>query len=238
MSDFSSNGETPDDSWPENYFNYYTEIEEHFREARGTALFLLSPLDWALIENWKNAGVPLEAVLKGIDETFDKWRGRKIKSRRVNSLAYCTQEVMEAAQRLSGAGARKARESGVALFRAAEIRAYLEQAASGIASSTRPAYNAIASSVYALAADAEKHVNHLEDLERHLTALEDKMVAIARSVMTEEDLVEMRRQLDSELALYRGKMTVDQIVMLERRYLDSRLLEKERLPRLSLFYMR
>lgn len=238
MSDFSPNGEAPDDYWPANYFNYYTEIEEHFREARGTSLFLLSPLDWALIENWKNSGVPLEAVLKGIDETFEKWRGRKVKSRRVNSLAYCSQAVMEAAQRMSGAGATKARQSGEAPFQASEIREYLKQAANGIHSSERPAYHAIASSLEALAEEVEKHVSHLEDLERHLTALEDKMVAIARSAMSEEDLLEMRRQLDSELAPYRGKMTAAQIVMLERRYLDSRLLEKEKLPRLSLFYMR
>ena len=48
----------------ENYFNYFTEIEEHFQKARGTSLFLLSPLDWALIEAWKNGGIPLEAVLR------------------------------------------------------------------------------------------------------------------------------------------------------------------------------
>ena len=58
-----------------NYFNYFTEIEEHFQRARGTSLFLLSPLDWALVESWKNAGVPLEAVLRGIDTAFEKWRG-------------------------------------------------------------------------------------------------------------------------------------------------------------------
>src|SRR4029077_1142972 len=55
-----------------NYFNYFTEIEEHFQRARGTSLFLLSPLDWALVESWKNSGVPLEAVLRGIDAAFEK----------------------------------------------------------------------------------------------------------------------------------------------------------------------
>ena len=44
----------PMQNWPSNYFNYFTEIEEHFQRARGTGLFLLSPLDWALIESWKN----------------------------------------------------------------------------------------------------------------------------------------------------------------------------------------
>jgi len=51
-----------------NYFNYFTETEEHFQRARGTGLFLLSPLDWALIESWNNSGVPLEAVLRGIED--------------------------------------------------------------------------------------------------------------------------------------------------------------------------
>ena len=53
-----------------NYYNYFTEVEEHFQKARGTGLFLLSPLDWALIESWKNAGVPLEAVVRGIDASL------------------------------------------------------------------------------------------------------------------------------------------------------------------------
>ena len=92
----------PEADWPSNYFNYFTEIEEHFQRARGTGLFLLSPLDWALIESWKTAGIPLEAVLKGIDEAFEKWRSRKVKRRNVNSLAYCSQAVMEAAQRAPG----------------------------------------------------------------------------------------------------------------------------------------
>src|SRR6476620_7348066 len=84
--------------WQGNYFNYFTEIEEHFQRARGTGLFLLSPLDWALIERWRNSGIPLEAVLKGIDDAFEKWRARKVQRRLVNSLAYCAQAILEAAR--------------------------------------------------------------------------------------------------------------------------------------------
>src|SRR3954454_15432957 len=83
-----------------NYFNFYTEIEEHFQRARGTGLFLMSPLDWALVESWKDNGVPLEAVLRGIDDAFEKWRSRKSKRRLINSIAYCAQAVMEQAQRI------------------------------------------------------------------------------------------------------------------------------------------
>ena len=98
-------------SEPWNYFNYFTEIEEHFQRARGTGLFLLSPLDWALIETWKDAGVPLEAVLRGIDSAFVKWHAKKKKLQAVNSLAYCAQAVFTEAQII--AGAVPARESKV-----------------------------------------------------------------------------------------------------------------------------
>ena len=87
-----------EESWVGNYFNYFTEVEEHFQRARGTGLFLLSPLDWALVESWKNAGVPLTAVLRGIDEAFEKWRGRKSRTQMINSLTFCSQAVLTEAQ--------------------------------------------------------------------------------------------------------------------------------------------
>src|SRR6185312_8290056 len=77
----------------DNYFNYFTEIEEHFQRRRGSIL-LLSALDWALIETWKAAGIPLEAVLRGIDSAFDRYDLRASKTKKVNSLAYCSQEVL------------------------------------------------------------------------------------------------------------------------------------------------
>jgi hypothetical protein len=237
MTDPENEQEKDRAEWQGNYFNYFTEIEEHFQRARGTSLFLLSPLDWALIEGWKNSGIPLEAVLRGVDESFTKWRSRKVKSRHVNSLAYCTQAVMEAAQRLSGAGSTKARQAAEPPFHVDELRAYLQQTATKLDGANREAYQSIALSVHALADQAEEHLKDLEDLERRLTSLEEKMVAIARSVTPDDVLLEIRRQLDSELSPYRGKMTVEQITTLERRYLDTRLLEREQLPRLSLFHM-
>ena len=81
----------------ENYFNYFTEIEEHFLRRRGGGL-LLSTLDWALIETWKDAGIPLAAVLRGIDEAFDRYEQRPSKTKKVNSLAFCSQAVLAAAE--------------------------------------------------------------------------------------------------------------------------------------------
>src|SRR5580700_4736997 len=111
---------------PFNYFNYFTEIEEHFQRARGTSLFFLSPLDWALIETWKNSGVPLEAVLRGVDLAFEKWRAKRSRVQMVNSIAYCTQAVMAEAQRMADAGAQRAENAETAPFPADELRRYIE----------------------------------------------------------------------------------------------------------------
>ena len=83
-----------------NYFNYFTEIEEHFQRRRGT-LLLLSTLDWALIETWKEAGIPLQAVLRGIDAAFEHYDGKPSRTRKVNSLAFCSQEVLAAAEEMT-----------------------------------------------------------------------------------------------------------------------------------------
>jgi hypothetical protein len=225
---------SPDPDWPRNYFNYFTEIEERFQRARGTGLFLLSPLDWALVENWKNSGVSLEAVLKGIDEAFEKWRARKIKRRFVNSLAYCTQAVMEAAQRSPSRSAATPLEPP---FTSDQLRTHLETSAAALRQKPEPLFHELASSLDALAAHAPDHLQRLEDLERRLTAIEEQIVALLRTLATTDDLYSIRARLDRELRPYRGKMTADQIALLERRYLDTALLEQARLPRLSLFYL-
>ncbi|HZS57373.1 MAG TPA: hypothetical protein VFA65_23440 [Bryobacteraceae bacterium] len=227
--------EEADIDWSSGYFNYFTEIEDHFRRARGTGLFLLSPLDWALIEHWKNSGIPLAAVLRGIDDAFDKSQARKSKRRLINSLAYCAQAVAEAAQRTPQS--REAAAPANSAFSAEEIRNYLSAAAARIRDQREPVFADVASAVELLASDAEQHAQSLEELEQRLTAMEEKLVAAARMLQTEEDLFAMRQSLDKELKPYRGKMTAEQISMLERRYLDSALLERANLPRLSLFYL-
>ncbi len=227
----------PDENWPVNYFNYFTEVEEHFQRVRGTALFLLSPLDWALIETWKDSGVPLEAVLRGIDAAFEKWRARKSKVRMVNSLAYCAQEVLTAAQAMTGPGMPAGRVAVEAPFELDALRAFLSDAAADLRDAG-PDYGEIATAVRQIAASAEAHYQDLEDLERRLTVLEGKMIAIARSRQSEESQLDARRALDAELRPYRGKMSASQLAMLETQYLDRRLLESASLPRLSLFYLR
>ena len=217
----------------ENYFNYFTEIEEHFRKARGTGLFLLSPMDWALIEAWKNGGIPLEAILRGIDAAFEKWRARPSRARvqMVNSLAFCAQAIAVEAQSMAE-GAPRARKETPPPFAVEDVRAFLDRNAAAL----RKAGQAdLADSLAAL--DLDALYGDLEQLEQRLTAIEEKMIARLRSSASEEALFEARRSLDAQLRPYRSKMTADQLAMLEKQFLERKLLEESGLPRLSLFYL-
>jgi hypothetical protein len=223
-------------TWPAAYFNYFTEVEDHFRKARATGLFLMSPLDWALVESWKNAGVPLEAVLRGIDTSLEKWRSRRNRTQMVNSIAYCTQAVMAEAQIMAGAAPPSTcGKKSEAPFSIADLDGYLKKNSAAL--SGLPGYEEIAAALDRLRGSMDDAARDLEDLERRLTALEEKMISVARSRQSDEDSIQARRELDSQLRPYRGKMTAAQLAMLEKQYLDRQLMESAGLPRLSLFYL-
>jgi hypothetical protein len=237
------------DGW--NYFNYFTEIENYFWKKRGAHL-LVSPLDWAIMETWQKAGVPLDAVLKGIDQAFESYqRSRRGAGKPLKSLAYCTDAVLEAAEEQLEAAAGHAPKNGNTVakepFSREELRAYLAKNAEqigNVAPST-------ASSTVELAGRL-REISHslngmltlidvpgaldLEDLERRLTILDDKLQATLTSYANEETMMKIRREMDGQLAAYRRKMKAEQIALVEKQYLQKRLLEEFRLPRLSLYY--
>jgi hypothetical protein len=232
----------------DNYFNYFTEIEEHFQRGRGTIL-MLSTLDWALIETWKDAGIPLEAVLRGIDTTFEKYNARPLKSRRVNGLAYCSQEVLAAAEDMKEAAVGTSEETKAEKgFDSAEIAKFLRRNAAGLESANLPlrpgiSPEAVAREISAalreMASEMETKSprSRLEDIERKLTVLEEKLFAVLLAAVPDDEVVAVRAQADRELAPYRSKMPVAQIEQLQKQYAHKKLLEKYGLPRLSLFYM-
>ena len=230
----------------QNYFNYFTEIEERFQRRRGTIL-LLSTLDWALIETWKEAGIPLEAVLRGIDVAFDHYDQRPNKTRKVNSLAFCSQEVLAAAEEMKEAtvGSKRETEEQDTGLSSDEVCRYLAKNATSFRLGK---LNGIAGQVAREAADsllqiADEVKNktskrlHLEDVERRLTVLEDKLHAALLTSTSERELLAIRTDADRQIAAYRGKMSAPQIEQLQKQFLYKRLLELYSLPRLSLFYM-
>jgi hypothetical protein len=227
----------------EAYFNYFTEIEEHFQRRRGT-LLLLSPLDWALMETWKDAGIPLEAVLRGIDSTFEKWERRPARLRKVNGLAYCAQEVLASAEEMKeaavGTTPKQPRDTGLDQSVVAEFlnrnagqleAAQLPPSAQLLAKETAVTLRSLAESL-SMGAPAQ-----MEDLERRLTVAEEKLFAALLAATPDEALLEVRTEADRDLAPYRRKMTAPQIEQLHKQYVHKRLLDQYHVPRLSLFYM-
>lgn len=236
----------------ENYFNYFTEIEERFQRRRGSIL-LLSTLDWALIETWKDAGIPLEAALRGIDSAFDRYDERPTRSKKVNSLAYCAQEVLTAAEEMKEAAvgtnrSEAAAETKTTGFEPSVVAAFLRRNATQLELTKLPERSGISPSAVAretaqtlqqIATELEttKAPRRMEDLERRLTMLEEKLFSILLAAATDEEVLAVRTQADRELAPYRSKMPPAQIDQLQKQYTYKRLLERYNLPRLSLFYM-
>ena len=236
------------DGW--NYFNYFTEIEEYFWKKRGAHL-LVSPLDWAIMETWQKAGVPLEAVLKGIDSAFESYsRSRRGAGKPLKSLAYCTDAVLDAATEIQEAatGATPKTKKPVAEpFSRDELRTYIARNIRQIAaeaekqkSSNHELADRLTEFISSLASmlpllEAPGALD-LEDLERRLTILDEKIQAALTQHATEDQMLRIRREVDSQLTPYRRKMKAEQIALVERQYTQKRLLEQFRLPRLSLYY--
>ena len=162
----------------QNYFNYFTEIEEHFLRRRGSIL-LLSTLDWALIDTWREAGVPLAAVLRGIDDAFDKYEARKTRARmrKINGLAWCAQAVMEAVESMQEAAVGGTPLSTEAPGLEQERVAHHLRVAAGSLTAAAVKIPALSE----ISARLEQHAARSlpnEELEQHLSALEDKLFAL------------------------------------------------------------
>jgi hypothetical protein len=233
-----------------NYFNYFTEIEEHFWRKRGAHL-LVSPLDWAIMETWQKAGVPLDAALKGIDRAFESYqRSRRGAGKALKSLAYCTDAVLDAAeeQQEAAAGAQpKTQKQAQEPFAQPELKDYLERNAGMVRKAAGRLQETQCSLATFLCEIAEKIVSceillqgpssiDLEDLERRLTILDEKVHAALLTHASEELMLKIRREVDSQLATYRRKMKAEQLALVEKQYSQRRLLEEYGLPRLSLYY--
>jgi hypothetical protein len=237
-----------------NYFNYYTEIEEYFWQKRGAHL-LVSPLDWAIVETWQKAGIPLSAVLRGIDRAFESYaRSRRAAGgRQLKTLSYCVDAVLEAAEEeketAAGTGpvtttSKKTEET----FSREALRQFFNrniERFSAAVSCVHPGQEDLAARMdegrarlmELLVLLESPTALDLEDLERRLTIIEEKLTASLTVGAPEDFLLEVRRELDRQLAPHRRRMNSAQLAQLERQYLQKRLWERYNLPRLSLFYL-
>jgi hypothetical protein len=237
-----------------NYFNYFTEIEEYFWQKRGAHL-LVSPLDWAIVETWQKAGISLPAVLKGIDRAFESYaRSRRAAGgRQLKSLAYCVDAVLDAAaeekETAAGTGpSPEKKQNAEGSFSPEVLRAFFSRNVERI-SAASAALRAAQPELAARVDEARSRIAEmlpllespgaldLEDMERRLTVVEERLTAALTANAPEEFLVDVHREMDRQLAPYRRKMTSSQLAQLERQYMQKRLWERYNLPRLSLFYL-
>lgn len=246
-----------------NYFNYFTEVEEEFVRRRGKPM-LISPMDWALVESWKAAGIPLHIVLRAINEAFDAYDARAQKYRKINSIFYCQQQVEAtfAEYRLAQVGGDPASERsesgessgpGPAADRPAfpkdvlfgflarcddELRA----AASRASSSGRTALeNAIVRSrarLREITVEVEGSARvDAEALERDLDGLDRMIMEAARESFGEEEIKKLRAEAESYLRSYRKKMDKSIYEQTVQNFIARRLRELNNIPRMSLFYL-
>jgi hypothetical protein len=246
-----------------NYFNYFTEIEDAFVRRRGKHL-LVSSIDWSLIETWKEMGVPLHIVLRGIEKAFDSWES-KPRKRSIKSLMYCQEEVdaQFAEWREARVGAADAPVEGdqnedsadrlpfsrVAILEHLQ-RSYQSLLTASAAYDAQLARKQASSDAFSEAlARASTLLREIEQdftatsitdaqkLEQSLTGLERMLSDAVSSVIESEQLSQLKTEIKKQLSPYRKQMEKAVYQQTFDNLLLKQLREQFGVPRLSLFYL-
>lgn len=246
-----------------NYFNYFTEVEEEFVRRRGKHM-LISTLDWALVESWKNAGIPLHIVLRAINQAFDAYDARAQKYSKVNNVFYCQQavETAFAEYRLAQVGGDPAsvhseNEQPRAAARSDKQEAFPkdvlfeflarcdEELHAAASRGSTSGLTALESAIVRSRARLKEIIDEIEGsarvdaeaLERDLDGIDRMILAAARESFGEEELKKLRTEAESNLRSYRKKMDKSIYEQTVLNFIARRLRELNNIPRMSLFYL-
>lgn len=220
-----------------NYYNYFTEIEDTFVRRRGKHLFL-SPLDWALIDGWKERGIPLHIVIRAVESVFDVFDRQPAGTRTIKSLLYCREEIES--QYLDWLNSRvgAAGEDEATQFPRDQIEQHIDAAIDKFRNVAQPA----------LAEDLSRAVARLEELRSNLTGntesidgtLGDIEKVLNRALLTNWNkpaLKKIEKEIASELRPYKSEMEPETYRNTLELMLLKRLREDAGIPRLGLFYI-
>ncbi len=227
---------------------YYRAIEEEFVRRRGAAM-LLSPRDWALIGDWQKAGIPLRIVLQGIANVFDSFERRATRSRRINSLAYCRQEVLalhELYLHLSAADAGRPGGGEEAVERNRAIARHLGRLARGVrramAVASESRLDPLVTSLALVASELKRLRKEMKadsfdpaGLEEQLRRLDEGILEATRRLLPADVLCAEEAEVNQALAPEARRMTPEAFASTSRALLARRLRQRCRLPRLTLF---
>ena len=237
-----------------NYFSYFSEIEDTFVRRRGKHL-LLSPMDWALIESWKERGVPLHVALRAIEQAFDSFEAKKRK-RSVKTLLYCQEEVEaqyaewlesrvgshEEAQSESDEGAKTPFPRAVVLAHLARSRKELTKLAEARRQTSADEFCEAMTRATALLEELESDYAaavqpDARKLEESMTGIERMLDETMRKTVSDDDLKSISAEIDEQLKPYKRHMDKAAYAETYENLLRKRLRELLGVPRLSLFFL-
>ena len=222
-----------------NYYNYFTEIEDTFVRRRGKHL-LLSPIDWAMIEGWRDRGIPLHIVIRAIENVFDGF-DKNPGPRSIKGLLYCKEEVEAQFLEWSAMQAGKSKDGSNAAspeFSAERIVEHIEKVIGELQESRNPDLREdIERAIERLRQLAAEHSNDLGTTDRSLSDIEN---LLEHSLLTKLDplrLAEVEKDIASQLRPFKPQMEPDAYKQTSRVMILKRLRDEEAIPRLSLFYL-
>jgi hypothetical protein len=207
---------------------YFQAIEEFFVSRRGDPLFL-SNADWLLIRSWREAGLPLRVVLRGIADAMDSHEASWSRLRKVGSLRYCGPEVEAAAARW-----RKALAGG---HDETQLASVLRRLAAALAESATLGAQARA------VADrlADELVERAETdtagqaLEAWLRAGEAELLGAIAADTPAAEARALEDEVDRDLAAYRERLPPKVLEQVREESIARRRLEEHGLARMSLW---
>ena len=234
-----------------NYFSYFSEIEDTFIRRRGKHL-ILSPIDWALIESWKERGVPLHVAVRGIEHSFDSYDAKKHK-RTVKTLLYCQEEVeAQYAEWLeSRVGSHdesdldEEQSTDKSPFSRDAVLSHLtrslqsiEEQSSQAPEELREALQRATSLVIDIREEYEGAARpDTRKLEESLTGIDRMLDDAIRRAIGDDHVAAITTEVEAQLKPYKRHMDTAAYEQTRANLLRKRLREHFDVPRLSLFYL-
>ncbi len=223
----------------DNYFNYFTEVEEYFVRKRGKNL-LVSPMDWGLIELWRDSGIPLHIVLRGIERSFESAQSRQKRSPK--TLSYCHPAILEAFDEYNQAmigASQESREEETGLdgdpSQVEAVLNFLQKLESALKAHPHEVSQRSCERVAALRSElsSAQSIDYRE-LDRDLAQMGVALSESLQKEMGPEKAKELRAEVKQEMKIYRKRLSKEMYQRLEKNYLDRKILTLHGLPEFSL----
>lgn len=205
------------------------------------------------METWKQQGIPLHIVLRGVEKSFDSYEARPRK-RTVKSLLYCQEEVeaqyaewVEAHVGSSSHADNNAPDPDKTPFTFDAISEHLQRNRNSLATLARSrnqeddlseALTRAATLLVDIESDfANGATLDTRKLEDSLTGLERMLNDAMLAVADVKALEELNKEVKDKLKPYRAQMEAAAYKQTFDNLLLKRLREQFAVPRLSLFYV-